>query len=194
MTAGRTAVRVYSSLVRLYPSRFRGEYGADMVQLVRDQCRDEPAWKVCGRAALDLAITIPIQHMEAHMTRNADHLVTIFYTALAGAGVLLAIVGGTNTTMLIVGLCITIVAGAMAAIAWRRNGPPRSSVRTSEGWWKFVLAGPCIVVSVIVAAEMGVDAWFVGIACVLAGLVFTGIGLVLGVTRLMSRRTPTMQT
>ncbi len=33
--------RVYRSLLVLYPKEFRREYGADMVQLFRDQCRDE---------------------------------------------------------------------------------------------------------------------------------------------------------
>ncbi len=162
-----------------------------MVQLVRDQCSDEPPWRVCGRAALDLAITIPTQHMEAHMSRNPDHLVPLVYTAVAGGGVLLAVVGGSNTSMLIVGLCIAVAAGAMAAVAWRRSGPVRASVAT-EGWWKFLLAGPCIIISVIVAAEQGVEAWTVGLACVFSAFVLTGAGLVLGLTRLVNRRTPSV--
>ena len=64
MTGDRGLVRVYHALVGLYPRLFRDDYGADMVQLLRDQCADEPAWRVCGRAVLDLALT----HMEAHMT------------------------------------------------------------------------------------------------------------------------------
>ena len=33
--------RVYRILLAAYPKEFRREYGADMVQLFRDQCRDE---------------------------------------------------------------------------------------------------------------------------------------------------------
>jgi hypothetical protein len=38
----RATVRVYRSLLRLYPREFRDEYGADMLQLLRDQSSDEP--------------------------------------------------------------------------------------------------------------------------------------------------------
>lgn len=193
MSGERTAVRVYGALLGLYPSRFRAEYGADMVQLVRDQCSDEPSWRVCGRAVVDLAITIPTQHLEAHVNRNPDQLVPLFCTAVAGSGALLAIVGGTNAAMLIIGLCIALVAGAMAAVAWRRSGPLREMAATA-GWWKFLVAGPCIIVAVIVAAGLGVDAWFAGMACVFAAFVLTGIGLVLGLARLTHRHSPSPTT
>ena len=187
------AVRVYGTLVGLYPRRFRDDYGADMVQLVRDQCVDEPAWRVCARAAIDLAITIPTQHLEAHMNRPPSHVVPLLYTAVAIGGVLLAIVGGTNVAMLIVGACIAVAAGMMTAIAWRRAGPLRAT-SPNGGWWKFVVAGPCIVVAVIIAAGLGVEAWFVGMVSVFVAFVLTGIGLALGLARLVNRRPPTLPT
>ena len=45
MNGDRATVRVYRSLLRLYPREFRDEYGTDMVQLLREQCSDEPAWR-----------------------------------------------------------------------------------------------------------------------------------------------------
>jgi hypothetical protein len=45
--------RVYAALVRLYPRAFRQHYGADLAQLLRDQCAEEPAWRVYGRALVD---------------------------------------------------------------------------------------------------------------------------------------------
>lgn len=189
------AVRVYGTLVGLYPRDFRDDYGADMVQLVRDQCADELAWRVCGRVAIDLAITIPTQQMEAHMNRTPNHLVPLIYMAAATAGTLLAIVGGSNVVMLIIGACIAVVCGTMAAIAWRRAGPLRgTSTSTNRGWWKLVIAGPCIVAVVIIAAGFGVEAWFVGIVAVFFAFVLTGVGLLLGVARLVSRRSPTLPT
>ena len=173
---------VYHALVGLYPRPFRDDYGADMVQLLRDQYADEPAWRVCGRAVLDLALTIPTQHMEAHMTRTSTHLVPLLYTAVSAAGVLLAIVGGTNSTMLIAGLCIALAAAAMAAIAWRRSGPIGAGVSTG-GWWKLLIAGPYIIIAVIVAAGIGVDAWFVGMFAVFLAFVLSGAGLLLGLVR-----------
>lgn len=64
MNDDRPAVRVYRGLLSLYPREFRDEYGADMVQLLRDQYAAEPAWQVCACAALDLVITIPTQQLE----------------------------------------------------------------------------------------------------------------------------------
>ena len=189
------AVRVYGALVGLYPRDFRDDYGADMVQLVRDQCADEPAWRVCGRVAIDLAITIPTQQMDAHMNRTPNHLVPLIYTAAATAGALLAIVGGTNVVMLIIGACIAVACGTMAAIAWRRAGPFRgTSTSTNRAWWKLLIAGPCIVAVVIIAAGFGVEAWFVGVVAVFFAFVLTGVGLLLGVARLVSRRSPTLPT
>ena len=81
----------------------------------------------------------------------------------------------------------------MAAIAWRRSGPLRGT-STNGGWWKFVIAGPCIVAVVILAAGLGVDAWFVGVVAVFLAFVLTGVGLLLGIARLVSRRSPTLPT
>lgn len=193
MTGDRGLLRAYSALLGLYPRQFRDEYGADMVQLVRDQCTDEPAWKVGGRAAIDLALTIPTRHLEAHMNRTPNHLVPLIYTALAAAGGLLAIVGGTNLTMLITGLCVAVAATTMAVIAWRQAAPIRTTIATG-GWWKLIAAGPCILIVVIVAAGVGVEAWELGILAVFFAFVLTGTGLLLGLVRLANRRRTTMPT
>lgn len=193
MSDQRAATRAYGILLGLYPSRFRREYRADMLQLLRDQCIEEPAWRVYSRAALDLAFTIPTQHVEAHMNRSPKHFVPLLYTAIAAAGAMLAIVGGTNTTMLGLGLGIAVVAGSLGAIAWRRAAPVRSTVAT-DGWWKLVVAGPCIVVGVILAAGAGVEAWFLGMILVFTAFVLTGIGLLMGIARLASRRSTTLRT
>jgi len=191
MSGGHGPMRVYSALIGLYPRRFRDEYGADLVQLMRDQCADEPRWRVYSRAALDLAITIPAQQLETRMTRNPNHLVPLLYTALAVGGALFAMVGGTNATMLVVGLCMAVAAGAMAIVSWRRAAPISAAVTTS-GWWKLVVAGPCLIAAVIIGAGIGVEAWFVGVATVLVAFVLTGTGLLLGLLRLTSRRPRTL--
>ena len=175
------------------PATFRDEYGADMVQLLRDQCTDDPAWRVGVRAVVDLAITIPTQHMEAHMNRPSTHLVPLLYTALAVGGLLFAILGGTNTTIVAIGVCIAIVAGTIAAITWRRSGPIGGRIST-DGWWKLVLAGPCIIVAVIVAAGLGVEAWELGMLAVFVAFVITGTGLLLGVAHLAKRHSRAVPT
>ena len=193
MNDDRPAVRVYRMLLRLYPGEFRDEYGADMVQLLRDQYVDEPAWQVCARAALDLAITIPTQQLETHMNRPSTHLVPLLYTALASGGVLGAIIAGSNAAIVAIGLCITVIAGAAAAIAWRRAGSIGGRLST-DGWWKLVLAGPCVIVTVNVASGLGVDAWMVGMFAVLVALVVTGTGVLLGIARLAKRHSQALPT
>jgi hypothetical protein len=186
MSGERVAVRAYRALTRLYPRRFRNEYGADMVSLFRDQWRDEPAWRLLPRSAVDLAITIPIQHLEARMHRDPSRLVPLTYLAVAAAGLLLVIVGGTRVVTAIIGLGIALVAGTVGAMAWRRTTPVHESTLTAN-WWKYLIAGPCLVALVIIAAGAGVDAWFLGMACVFTALVLTAIGLILGLSHLFHR-------
>lgn len=193
MNDDRPVVRVYRALLCLYPREFRDEYGADMVQLLRDQCVDEAAWQVCARATLDLAITIPTQHLEARMNRPSTHLVPLLYTALAAGGLLCAIIGGSNTAIVAIGLCIAVVAATTAAISWRRSGPLAGRIST-DGWWKLVLAGPCIIGAVIIASGFGVDAWMVGMFAVLVAFVLTGTGVLLGIARLTKRHSRAIPT
>ena len=186
MNADRGVVRAYGSLVALYPRSFRDEYGEDMVQLVRDTCDDEPTWRVASRVVVDLALSIPTQHLEIHMKRNPSPLIPLIYTAVAGAGVILAVAGGTSVALLVVGLAVAVLATSMAVIAWRRAAPVGESIQTQH-WWKLVLAGPVLVGGVIVAAEAGVEAWFAGLLTVFLGLILTGVGLLLGLMRLTTR-------
>ena len=190
MSSDPLALRAYGALLRLYPRSFRDEYRDDLVQLVRDQCADEPAWRVWGRAAIDLAVTIPTQHLEAHMNRPPDHLVPLLYAAVAAGGALLAAVGGSNVATVVIGVTIALVAGAMAVVAWRRAGPIAHSA-SGGSWWKLVVAGPCIVATVIVAAGLGVDAWILGVVSVFVAFVLTGTGVLLGLARLVGRDAPT---
>lgn len=191
--ADRGFLRAYGALMALYPREFRDEYGADMVQLARDACRDEPQWRVAGRVLVDLAISIPTQHLEVRMHRSPSLLIPLIYTAVSGAGIVLALAGGTNAALLVVGLVVAAIAGTLAVIAWRRAAPIGGSVPTTH-WWKLVVAGPIIIGGVIVAAELGVEAWFVGMLFVFVALILTGVGLLLGLARLTARRPPALPT
>lgn len=194
MNGDPVVVRVYRSALHLYPRMFRDEYGADMIQLLRDQCTDDSAWPVAVRSAVDLAITIPTQHVEAHMNRPSTHLVPLLYTALAAGALLFAILGGTNITIVVIGLCIAVIAGTLAAVTWKRSGPIGARIST-DAWWKLVLVGPCIVMTILVAAGFGVEAWEVMMLALLVAFVTTGTGVLLGVTRVARRhaRTPALK-
>jgi len=68
-----------------------------------------------------------------------------------------------------------------------------TSAETTRHWWAFVLAGPLIVGTVVVAARLGVNAWSLGMFFVFTGFALTAVGLALGVIRLLSRPGPGAQ-
>ncbi|MCU0311705.1 MAG: hypothetical protein MUE36_12290 [Acidimicrobiales bacterium] len=175
--------RLYGMALHLYPRGFRQEYGEDMEQLLTDQLRDESTAAVAARATLDLALTLPHQHLEAHM-RTPDRLIPTVLLALAVAGLAVAVVGGSEPAALGAGVLIAVVAGAIGIIAWRRSSPV-TEPGSAAVWWKFLVAGPCLVVGVIGAAALGVNAWFLGIAVVLTGIGSFAVGIVLGITHLV---------
>jgi hypothetical protein len=187
VSRARLVERAYRALMRLYPRRFRDKYGNDMVMLIREQCRDESAWRVAARSTLDLAIAIPTQHLEARMNRAPSALVPLVYTVFAIGGVVLAIVGGSDPASLVIGLGVAIGTGTLGILAWRRATPIRATTRTGA-WWKFLAAGPCLIALVIVASGAGVNAWFLGVITVLVALVSMATGLVLGLAHLWNRR------
>jgi hypothetical protein len=88
----------------------------------------------------------------------------------------------------VVGLGIALAAGTIGALAWRRSTPVHEST-SSANWWKYLVAGPCLIALVIVGAGAGVEAWYLGMACVFAAIALTAVGLLLGVSHLLSRRT-----
>ena len=47
--------KIYALLLRLYPARFRDEYGEEALQLLRDRSRDEKGWARTLRLWMDLA-------------------------------------------------------------------------------------------------------------------------------------------
>jgi hypothetical protein len=126
------------------------------------------------------------------MNRSSTHLVPLLYTSLAASGVLLAILGGSNTAIVVIGVIVALVFGTTAAVAWRRSGPVDHRIST-QGWWKLVVAGVCTIVAVAAAAQFGVEAWVVGMFAVLVGAVLVTIGVLLGIANLVgrhSRRVP----
>jgi hypothetical protein len=190
VTSARLPERAYRTLVRLYPREFREEYGEDMVALFRDQCSDEAAWRVTMRSLLDLALTVPTQHLEPRMHKDPTPAATLGYLAVALAGVVLAAVGGTSPLALMIGTLMAVAGGALAVLTWRRAAPFRGSTLTAQ-WWKFIVAGPLLVGAVIVASGLGVDAWFLGIALVLIAIGSVAFGIALAVANVVAHRTPT---
>ena len=53
-------------------------------------------------------------------------------------------------------------------------------------WWKLAVAGPIIIVAVIVGAGAGIDAWFLGFLAVILAFLSIAVGLMLGLAHLVA--------
>ncbi|MDQ3639873.1 MAG: hypothetical protein M3450_00015 [Actinomycetota bacterium] len=186
------AVGVYRALLRLYPRRFREDYGPDMALLFADQLRDEPAPRVWARGLVDLAVTVPTRHLEAHMNRSPSPAVPLLFAVVALTGVCVAIIGGSSLGMLAVGLSVAAVAAALAVVAWRHSRPLAVARPATAHWWKFLTGGAGVLAAVIVittaTGEVGNSMWWPMMISVVCALMLLVTGLVLGVAHRSGNR------
>jgi len=177
-------VGIYSGLLRVYPRRFRNEYGTDMALLFAQQLRDEPAARVWARCIIDLAITIPTQHLETHMNRPPNPAVPAIFAAIGVSGIAFVGIGGSNLAMVAVGLGIAAVAGVLAIASWRHARTISDTRPAAERWWQILLAGISMLATSIVVlnivGEVSEAWWLPMMLALLAGTVATAAGLILG--------------
>lgn len=100
---------VYRSMVRLYPSAFRREYGEDLVAHYADLVADRGPRAARARTALDLAITIPRYHLEHVMTEQHSATVLGLVIGLFAVGGLASLMTGVGP-----GLILFVVAAGLA--------------------------------------------------------------------------------
>jgi hypothetical protein len=192
--SGGQVVGVYRWLVRLYPRAFRDDYGTDLVDLFAEQVRDEPAWRVGARALVDLALTVPTQHLEAHMDRTLDRspnvVVTYSLGAVVAAAIAVGLVVGHPAVFLACG-AVALAAAGLAVVNARRTRPLSDPQPLAAHWWKPVAAGTTLLATLIAVTtatgELPSGAWFVAMLVGLASLLLIGVGLVLAISRLANR-------
>lgn len=191
MTNARS-VGIYRALFRLYPRRFRAEYGLDMALLFEAQLRDEPAGRVWARGLVDLAITVPTQHLEAHVNRPPNPAIPAVFAAIGIAGLVLTIVGGTNLGMFAAGLAVAVVSGGLAVASWRRTRAVTAARPASAHWWKLVAGGAGVfagtIVAVTITGEVPEGWWLSMMLTFLAAITTTVTGLILGIVHLAAHR------
>jgi hypothetical protein len=184
VTATGAAVATYRALQRLYPRGFRQEYGDDMAALFGEQLRDEPAWRVCGRALVDLAVTVPTRHVEVHMSRNRTPALVIL-GSLALASAVFVLVEGA------LGLAMAALGAGLGVLIWRRDRPAMAERGGAAGWWKLLVAGGVLFATVVATTtatgELSQRAWIVAAAAFLVSVVLLGAGTVLGLVRAADR-------
>jgi hypothetical protein len=182
---GTRSVGVYRALLRFYPRHFRDEYGLDMALLFANQLHDEPAGRVWVRGAVDLAITVPARHLEAHMNRPPSSVVPLLFAALSAAGLLAGIAGGSNVAMLAAGAAVAMVFGVLAAKAWRQTRTVTTALPVTAQWWKLLATGAGALVAMILAEKAtDLSLWWPMFMIVLASLITIAAGVLLGVVHL----------
>lgn len=189
---GSRAVRIYRGLLRVYPRPFRDEYRDDMALVFANQLQDEPASRVWARGVVDLAITIPARHLEAHMNRPPNPAVPLVFAALSVTGIVFAILGGSNLGMTATGLAVAVAAGVLAVASWRTTRAVTAAGSASAHWWQVLLGGVGVLTTTIIVlnitGEVPEGWWVPMMLTLLGGLITTATGLILGIAHLTTHR------
>ncbi|MEY2570657.1 MAG: hypothetical protein QOE63_1007 [Acidimicrobiaceae bacterium] len=186
----RTIITLYRQATRLYPRRFREEDGPDLVLLFADQLRDEPTSRVSARGAVDLALTIPTRHVEAHMQRTPTAVVPAMFGALALSSLIVGLVVGHPMVLL---LCTALAAasGGLGVRAARRGRRFRQASPATAHWWKVLGAGVALIASLVAVTtatgELPNGGWLAAMVTGLTAIVLMSAGILLGIGHLASR-------
>jgi hypothetical protein len=184
------ALAVYRRLVRLYPRDFRDDFGPDLLDLLAAQLRDEPTWRVVVRGLVDLALTVPTQHVEAHMDRSPTPVVTWLLGALAVAALVVGVVVG-SPVVLVACAAVAIAACGLALVNARRARPVAGQASAAAHWWKPAAAGGVLLAALVAittaTGELPEAGWFVAMVAGLTAVLLLGVGLVLGIVHLAGR-------
>jgi hypothetical protein len=192
MSKPASTVTLYRQATRLYPRSFREAYGPDLVQLFADQLRDEAGWRVVTRSAVDLAITVPTRHLEAHMNRTPTPLVPALFAALAVSSVIVGLVVG-HPIVLLICLAVGVSAGALGLVSAHRTRGLTQARPTTAHWWKVLAAGGGLLAALIAVTtatgELPDGGWLIAMVTGLTAIVLLSTGVVLGIAHLASRPT-----
>jgi hypothetical protein len=114
---------IYRTLVRLYPKEFRQAYGDDLVQHFDDLAAERGVRVACGRAALDLAVTVPRYRLETIMNeRHSANTISIVVGLVAVAGVASVLMGIYPGALLLV-VAVVLAIAQRSAIARSLRAP-----------------------------------------------------------------------
>jgi len=148
---------LYRSLVRLYPSAFRREYGEDLVAHYADLVADRGAQAARTRTALDLAITIPRYHLEHVMTDQHSTIVLSLVIGLFAAGGLASLMTGEGPGGILFAVAIVLAVAQRSTLS-RALRVPNSNLRRRRLQTAAVLGAIFATSYVVYVATIG-DTW-----------------------------------
>lgn len=125
---------LYRALLVLYPRSFRVDYGDPMAQLFADRVRDVGA-KAWLRALPDLARTVPIQRIEAVMSRLGPRarVLALAFAVLGATAVSIGIGGGAVLPIAVAVVAVLISQRRLFASLGGERAPLRHAV--VQAWW-----------------------------------------------------------
>jgi hypothetical protein len=175
---------VYRSLVRLYPSAFRHEYGEDLVAHYGDLVSDRGPRAARARTALDLAITIPRYHLEHVMTEQHSTIVVGLVIGLFAAGGLASLMTGVGPPSLILCAVAIVLAVTQRSTLSRALRVPNSNLRRRRLQTAAALGGTFVLTYGAFLLTVG-DSWtitdtllaLVGTSAMIAAPLFLLAGL-----------------
>ena len=137
MAPGRPAGRhqtLYRALVTLYPRSFRMDYGEPMVQLFADRVRDVGA-RAWLRALPDLARTVPVERIEAVMSRLGPgaRVLALAFAVLGAAAVTIGIGAGAVPIIAAAVVAVLVSQRRLFAALGGERAPLRHAV--VQAWW-----------------------------------------------------------
>lgn len=120
-----SGLRLYRSLLLLYPRDFRDRYADDLVQTLTDLSGELGPRRAWRRVTLDLVVTVPRYRMEMLMKEErVSTLLWVVITVMAAAGI----------TSVFVGLYPVVLLLPLAAVvAFTQRGKLARSIDTVDG-------------------------------------------------------------
>ena len=150
-----SAPRLYRAAVWLYPPSFRREFAADLQQAFCDLRRDHGAFSTWRRTSVDLALSIPTQHLEAVMARNTAPATKLASGAVLAAALVGAFIFGRPAVWL-----PALMIAAAAVLAYRHSRTPyREAVRASGRLWLWFLGTGVGLFAVLIGAHAVHEDW-----------------------------------
>lgn len=126
------------------------------------------------------------------MNRPPNPTVPVVLAAISVSGLVLGIVGGSNLGMLGFGLAVAVMAGLLAFAASRHTRAISAARPATERWWQVLVTGVIVLATTIVVVNITgevPDGWWVPMmVTLLAGVVTTTAGLILGIVYLTENR------
>ena len=148
---------LYRSLVRLYPSAFRHEYGEDLVAHYADLVADRGARAARTRTALDLAITIPRYHLEHVMTEQHSATTLSIVIGLFAVGGVASFMTGVGPGMLLFAVAVVLAVAQRSKLA-RALRVPDTNLRRRRLQTAAIL-GVVFVTSYVTYSLLIGDSW-----------------------------------